>query len=263
MSLTPTSTSVSSSRTTPWSSTSITWSVVQTCGSIARNEDYGSMAITDPLTSPVPSLAPLPKRAPRPPFQARKSVVVDGGMGAVCGLAAKSSPTPPSLPKTKQAPLGASQSAAIAYHLRSHVDLDVEVAFQPRPAHQSPPSHRTPRCHRWLQCLWRALLQRCAPREAFAWLRSLPPALAALTSSHAACEGSRSACERSGALGLDLRSAIHRALCCSTSATRARSPEKSGPLDALHVEGHLMRSLCRLKPACPCRSLAPPCIQAA
>ena len=45
--------------------------------------------------------------------------------------------------------------------------------------------------------------------------------------------------------------------CYSTSATRARSPQKSAPLETLHVEGHLMRLLCRLKPACPGRTLAP------
>ena len=49
--LSPMSTSVSSFWTTPWSSTSFRGkSCIHTCGSIARNEDYGSMAITNPLT---------------------------------------------------------------------------------------------------------------------------------------------------------------------------------------------------------------------
>ena len=60
-SLTPMTTSVSSSWTTPWSSTSIPGaSCNNTCASVARNEDYGSLARTDPLTGNEPNLLGIP-----------------------------------------------------------------------------------------------------------------------------------------------------------------------------------------------------------
>ena len=86
--------------------------------------------------------------APRWLSQPRDSVALDCGVGAVCGLA-KSSPTTPTPFARAQAPLEASQSAAIGSTTRGRTwSWSSGVALLPRPVYLSPPSLRTR--PRWL-----------------------------------------------------------------------------------------------------------------
>ena len=148
------------------------------------------------------SPAPLPSGAPRRICQPRGSVALDSGIGAVCDLAAKSSPTALTPHTRLKASSEASQSAIWAHRLRSYAVLVVEVALLLPSTFQTPPSLRAPRRPRLHPVSLPA-------REAFVPLRPLPSAFAALPCSHASCEGPCSACQRCGALGLGPRSAPH------------------------------------------------------
>ena len=97
--------------------------------------------------------ASFPKRAPRRISQPRESALVHTGIGALCGLAAKSSPTTPTPCTLLQVSPAAPSSAAA----RAQV---VVAAPQPRRTFLTPPSHRALPPPRWLSVPLLCLVQQ-------------------------------------------------------------------------------------------------------
>ena len=192
---------------------------------------------------------PLPKRAPRRISQPRGSVVVDTGIGAVCGLAAKMSPTAPTLCTRLQVSTAAPPPAVMGPPPGVARSPGRRCCAKPRPTFLTPHSRRAlPRPRLLpapLRCPVRLLLLPPSPRLALpaaAETRHRPQAVHRRRRSLPLLPATRSP-----------RTQPPRCLPRNPRRLRASfargSPQTPSPLEAVDVARHLTCPPRRLKSA--------------